>query len=79
MKILISRLRKLDGCFFLNYGFRSDSPEQFYWNTSVGRLKKLLKLVIEFWTVTSNHKIDNYSASANQLFLIKNIISNGFY
>ena len=35
------------------------------------------KLVIEFWAVTSNHKV-KFWASANLYFLIKNIMLDGF-
>ena len=35
------------------------------------------ELVIGFWTVTSNHKLNKYWSSAN-LYLIKNIMWDGF-
>ena len=34
-KTLSSCLRKLEGCFFLINGFRSDCPEKFEANTSI--------------------------------------------
>ena len=34
--LLNSYWRKLDGCFFHRYGFKSDSPEKFWTNTSIG-------------------------------------------
>ena len=37
------------------------------------------KLVLEFWTVTSNNKVNKNWSSAYFLFLIKNIKWNGFH
>ena len=35
------------------------------------------KLVIEFWTVTSNHAVNIYWTSVDLLFLMKNIMWDG--
>ena len=51
IKIVSSRLRKLDGCVFLKYDFRSDRTEKFW----------VEKVTADF------------------LFLIKNIMWDGFY
>ena len=52
IKVLTSCLWKLDGCFFLKYGFKCDYPE----NSKKKKKKKIEKvpaqeLVIGFWTV----------------------------
>ena len=68
IKMLSSCLQKLDGCFFLKYGFRSDCPEILKRNTSVG------------WKC-SYPLNDSGQLVADLLFLIliRYITSDGFY
>ena len=63
MKIHTSCLQKLDGCFFLSMASEVTVQE----------------LVIGFWTVTSNHKLNKYWGSADHPHLMKNIMWDGFY
>ena len=78
IKISTSCLRKLDGCCFLKYGFRSGCSEKLSTSTSNGWKVTTQGLVIGFCKVTCNHKV-KYWPSADLLFLIKNIMQDGFY
>ena len=63
---------------FSMYGFGSYCPEKFQANTSKVYVEKVVvqKPLIGFWTVTSDHKVNKYSADL--LLLIKIIIWDGF-
>ena len=54
------------------FTFRNDCPDNFYTGTSQVENVTVTKLVIGFWTVTFNHKV-------NFFLLIKNIKWDAFY
>ena len=69
----------LDGCFFLKYGFRSAIQKNYKQTLSQVKNVTVQKHFIGSWTVTSNHKVNKYWVSADLLFLIENIMWDGFY
>ena len=54
------------------FTFRNDCPDNFYTGTSQVENVTVTKLVIGFWTVTFNHKV-------NLFLLLKNIKWDAFY
>ena len=60
---VISKISKLNYCFFLKYGFRKDCLE----NSKQAQVEKVTAQ--GFWTVISNHKVNKYSQSADFFFL----------
>ena len=62
--------------FFLKYGFRSVSEgfKNFKQTLPLVEEVTVQKLIIGFCTVTSNHKVSKYWASADRLFLTTIIV-----